>query len=32
MCTYSEETVEIWEVKSVCNLSQYVQGQLSLIG
>lgn len=31
MCTYSEEAVEIWEVKSMRNLSQDVQGQLSLI-
>lgn len=34
MChrTYSEEAVEVWEVKSMCDLSQDVQGQLSLIG
>lgn len=33
MCTtYSEEAVEVWEIKSVRDLSQDVQGQLSLIG
>ena len=30
--TYSEEAVEVWEIKSMCDLSQDVQGQLSLIG
>lgn len=30
--TYSEEAVEVWEIKSVCDLSQDIEGQLSLIG
>lgn len=30
--TYSEEAVEVWEIKSMSDLSQDVQGQLSLIG
>lgn len=30
--TYSEEAIEVWEIKSVGNLSQDVQGQLSLMG
>lgn len=30
--TYSEEAVEVWEIKSVCDLSQDVQSKLSLIG
>ena len=31
-CTYSEEAVEVGEVKRVGDLSQDVQGQLFLIG
>ena len=30
--TYSEEAVEVGEIKRVCDLSQDVEGQLSLIG
>lgn len=30
--TYGEEAIEVWEIKSVGNLSQDVQGQLSLMG
>lgn len=30
--TYSEEAVEVWEIKSVCDLSQDIQRQLPLIG
>ncbi len=30
--TYGEEAVQVWKTEGVCDLSQNVQGQLSLIG
>lgn len=32
LMTYSEEAVEVWEIKSMSDLSQDVKCQLSLIG
>lgn len=31
-CTYGEEAVEVWKVKSMRDLSKNIQSQLPLIG